>query len=1001
MKLLRIMLLGLLAMPLVTIEAQQLPMERDFEALTVRYDKRTKDDKNLPVDLRNYLKMYPYSTYKDEVQLMYAIIQVENCKKDDFSRPLKELQKVEKPQLLSRPHYLDYQYYMGYCYIMTEQYTNAQQCFRTLLGSKDKENPYIVPATYYSAYCDYRRGDYDKAMPLFKKIEREAVYRQSAPYYIVQMYYARHNYDEVLTRANALLKADPDNSNNAELHRMLGEIYYQRGEYDEAAHHLQRYESWINTINSGDEFGHNKPQKPLELERNDMYLLGMTYYKTDKPAKAIEYLKKVKQQKDTISESTFMTLGNIYVKQNNIPAAMLNYEAARKLAITPALTEEAAYNYALTMYQSNSALGDIVAAFDNFLQEYPDSKYAQRIYGLQCDAYMQANNREEALNVLDRNPQQTTEIRQTKQYLRYQIGVDAFLQGNIKGSSKWMTEVIDHEKESSRYVTEALYWRAEASYRLREFDACTSDLALFRNRPDYAGSANRLPSLYLGAYARFAQKKYEEAKEQFTSYVSSVDKQDRTYTDALNRIGDCCFNARQYEQAKTYYARVIDQNKQTGNATGADYATFQRGYANGLLHQYESKLEDMNTVVSKYPKSDYVVQALYEKARTLIELHREDEAIKTYETLLKQYGRNPKFGAKSALERAMLYRNLGKQEEAIKAYKYTISNYPSTDEAYTALSGLEALYVETNRVSEYVRYTKSLKQMKVVTKDDSLTYAAAELLYMQARYREAAAAMTTYRQQYGVGSRYYTIATYSAADCLYHLEDYEQALPLYQELTQMTGNAYIEEACLRAAEISYDRKEYAAAKRSFEQLQTLATTKDNKAVAKLGVLRCCYFLHDYPGTVTIATQILEEQPDASLRQEAQYNRAKAYLEQKKWTEAQADLKELSREVRTAIGAEAKYQLAQTYFNTGNKDEAEREVMSFTEMNTTQQYWLARAIILLSDISYDAGDMFQTQQYLLSLQANYTAQDDIQTIIAERLARLNQPVVEPDEDEDTL
>ena len=44
MKLLRIMLLGLLAMPLVAIEAQQLPMERDFEALTVRYDKRTKDD---------------------------------------------------------------------------------------------------------------------------------------------------------------------------------------------------------------------------------------------------------------------------------------------------------------------------------------------------------------------------------------------------------------------------------------------------------------------------------------------------------------------------------------------------------------------------------------------------------------------------------------------------------------------------------------------------------------------------------------------------------------------------------------------------------------------------------------------------------------------------------------------------------------------------------------------------------------------------------------------
>lgn len=999
MRQLRIILCGLLLLTGISLEAQQLQMERDYQILSQRYDKRVKDDKNLPIDLRNYQKTYPYSTYLDEVQLMYAIIQVEQNKKEDFSRPLKELQKIEKPKLLTRPHYLDYQYYLGYCYVMTEQYTKAQQQFRELLNSKDKENPYEVQATYYAAYCDYRKGDYEKAMPLFRKVEHEPVYRQTAPYYIVQMYYARKNYDEVLTRANALLKADPDNSNNAELHRMLGEIYYQRGEYTEAANHLQRYESWINTINSGDEYGKNKPKTPLELERNDMYLLGMTYYKTANDKKAIEYLKKVKTQKDTISESTFMTLGNIYIKQNNTDAAKLNYEAAKQLAITPSVTEEAAYNYALTMYQSNSALGDVVAAFDGFLQEYPDSKYAQRIYSLQCEAYMQANNREEALRVLERNPQQTQEIRETKQYLRYQMGVDAFLQGNIAGSRAKMTEVIDHQQESDKYVTEALYWRAEAAYRLRDFEACVADLSAFAKRPDYQSSANRLSSVYLGAYARFAQKNYTAAREQFVKYIGMVDPADRTYTDALNRIGDCYVYARQYEQANTYYSRVVDQNAKTGNVTGADYATFQRGCAKGLLHQYTDKLTDMNTVVEKYPKSDYVVQALYEKARTLIELKREDEAIQTYDRLLSQYGRNPKYGAKSALERAMLYRNTGKTEEAIKAYKYTISNYPATDEAYTALSGLEALYVETNRVSEYVRYTKSLKQMKVVTKDDSLTYAAAELLYMQARYREAGAAMITYRQQYGVGSRYYTIATYSAADCMYHLEDYDAALPLYEELTQMAGNAYIEEACIRAAEIRYDKKDYAAAKRNFEQLQSLATTKDNKSVARLGVLRCCYNLKDYPGTIKIASQILDEQPSAALRQEAQYNRAKAYLAQQQWADAMPDLKNLSGEVRTAVGAEAKYQLAQAYFNQGMTEQAEQEVMSFTEMNTTQQYWLARAIILLADISKQQDDMFLAQQYLLSLQANYTNQDDIQTMVAERLASLNQPQTETDEDEE--
>ena len=978
-----------------SVQAQKLAMEDAYNALSARFEKRVAGDQNLPVDLRAYLAAYPYSTYQDEVQLMYGIIQVEKNKKDSYAKPLKELLKVEKPKRLSRPHYLDYLYYTGYCYVMDGEVSKAQPIFRTLLADKDKENPYRQQATYYLAYCNYRKGEYDAAMTQFKSVESK--YSKTAPYYIVQMQYARHQYDEVKQRAEELLAADPDNENNAELHRMLGEIYYQQGDYTAAADHLQKYERWIRTINSGDEYGHNKPKTPLEFERNDMYLLGMTHYQLGDDTKAVEYLKKVKAEKDTISESTFMTLGNIYIRQKNIAAAKLNYESAANIGLTPALTEEAAYNYAMTTYQSASALGDAVGAFDSFLSQYPNSRYIQHIYALQCDAYMQANNKEGALAVLDKNPQQTPQILQTKQYLRYQLGADAFLQGKMDVSRTWMTEVIGHRAESSKYYAEALYWRAEASYRLRDFMGASKDIADFARQPEYATSAHRLPAMYLAAYADFSQKNYPKAKTAFEKYIAEVDPADRTYTDALNRIGDCYFNDRNFKEAITSYSRVILQSNRTSNVTGVDYATFQRGYANGLLHNYDAKVVDMSTVVSKYPKSDFVVQALYELARAQIELHQEPAAIKTFDKLLNNYGRNPKYGAKSALERAMLYRNIGKSEEAIKAYKYTISHYPSTDEAYTALSSLEAMYVESNRVSEYVKYTKSLKTMKVVTKDDSLTYAAAELLYMQAHYREAAAAMVTYRQQYGVGSRYYTIATYYAADCLYRLKDYEQALPFYEELSSMSGNPYIEEASIRAAEISYDQKNYGAAKKSFEQLLSVATTNDNKSTARLGILRCSYLLKDYASTIDIATTILDQPIDASIRQEAMYNRAKAYNARNDYRKALPDLAMLSVEVRTAIGAESKYQLAQAYFDLGDSETAEQQIMSFTEMQTTQQYWLARAIILLSDISLKAGDDFQARQYLLSLQANYTANDDIQTIVAQRLAAIDQTTNEEDEE----
>lgn len=101
-----------------SVQAQKLAMEDAYNALSARFEKRVAGDQNLPVDLRAYLAAYPYSTYQDEVQLMYGIIQVEKNKKDSYAKPLKELLKVEKPKHLSRPHYLDYLYYTGYCYVM-------------------------------------------------------------------------------------------------------------------------------------------------------------------------------------------------------------------------------------------------------------------------------------------------------------------------------------------------------------------------------------------------------------------------------------------------------------------------------------------------------------------------------------------------------------------------------------------------------------------------------------------------------------------------------------------------------------------------------------------------------------------------------------------------------------------------------------------------------------------------------------------------------------------
>ena len=150
---------------------------------------------------------------------------------------------------------------------------------------------------------------------------------------------------------------------------MLGEIYYQDSAYNEAVQHLSSYRS-MRIANK---------QEPL---RNDIYLLGMANYKTGNYTDAIQHLKDVKEQQDSISENTYLHLGHSYLRVGDDEKAKLAYAAAMRFNLNGQLREEAMYNYVQITYLQGSALGEDITAFQEFLKEYPNTRYANKIYTL-------------------------------------------------------------------------------------------------------------------------------------------------------------------------------------------------------------------------------------------------------------------------------------------------------------------------------------------------------------------------------------------------------------------------------------------------------------------------------------------------------------------------------------------------------------------------------------------------------------------------------------------
>ncbi len=974
----RKLLFSLFCLVSLGVNAQTTAMETDYNALAARFSGR---DKLLQRDLKNYLQTYPYTTYENEVMFMQGVLQIE---KEHYKQGLKILEIVDV-KALQRDHQYDYSFYCGYAYLMSDEYKRAAGYFSKL--NKAEEGRHALRGSYYYAYCMYKMQRYDEALPIFRQLEKTPEYQKTVPFYLVQICYAKGEYDEAAKKAAVLIREQPDSENKGELHRLLGEMAYHKGDYRQAADNLKKYSDSFKA-------------QGFVLLREDLYMLGTSKFKVGEYADAVKYLKQIKQDPDTLSEAACLTMGNAYVKLGQPEQAKLSYQAAVNYKLTPAITEEASYNYTLCTYQSSSALGESVRAFNDFIHTFPNSKYESKIYRLLSDALMRSKNYAAAIATLDSISNPTSKMLETKQYLRYQLGADCFLQGKMDQSVEWMTEVIKHNGESGKYTTEAYYVRAEAYYRLHDFKACEKDLKAFFGRSDVKRSKNYTVARYLQGYCAFSQGQYDKAREAFSIFIDAAKTSDPTYADALNRIGDCYFNNRNFQKAISYYTQVSNMQ-----SSGADYALFQRGYALGLQHKYKDKISVMRTLVSRYPKSDYADDGVYEIARAQLQQDDERGAIVTYEQLLKNYPQSS-LARKAALERAMLYRNLQQNDQAIMAYRQTIEKFPTTEEAYTALDALQALYVEQGKVDEYLNYTKSLAKMNmnVTTQEDSLLFAAAEMQYMQAAYQKASVSLNSYLKQYCTGGRYCTTACYYLADSYYRLGKTSEALAQYKKLAESSSNPYQEEATVRVAEICYDKKDWNGALEAFYRMNTLASTRENTRIARLGVLRCSYHLDRHQSVIDIAEQILSDTPvDEETRREAIYNRAKAYVALKQWSLAQADLQTLATEVRTAQGAEAKYLLAQTLFEQGEIDQAESEVMSFTQMNTQQQYWLARALVLLSDINLYRGENFQARQYLLALQQNYMQQgDDIQSIVKARLAELDkkeQAVVNNNEEED--
>lgn len=487
-------------------------------------------------------------------------------------------------------------------------------------------------------------------------------------------------------------------------------------------------------------------------------------------------------------------------------------------------------------------------------------------------------------------------------------------------------------------------------------------------------------------YTAFHQKDYAQARNWFLKYIQLEKGENRTVlADAYNRIGDCFLNERNFDEAKHYYAQA-----ESMNASSGDYSFYQLALVSGLQKDYSGKITLLNRLAGKYPTSPYVINALYEKGRSYVLMNNNNQAIASFKELLSRYPESP-ISRKAAAEIGLLYYQDGNYDQAIDAYKLVINKYPGSDEARLAMLDLKSLYVDMNRIDEFAALAASMPgNIRFdASEQDSLTYIAAEKIYGRGRIEEAKNSFNKYLQTFPEGSFSLNAHYYL---CLIGKEqkNYDMILLHSGKLLEYPDNPFSEEALIMRAEVQFNLQQFADALASYKMLKEKATTADRRLLAETGMLRCAHLIKDDAETIHAATALLAEAKlTPELANEALYYRAKSYMNQKADKKALADLQTLAKDTRNLYGAEAKYLVAQQYYTAGEYAAAEKELLDYIERSTPHAYWLARSFVLLSDVYMAMDKKLDARQYLLSLQQNYHANDDIEGMIESRLEKLNK------------
>ena len=841
---------------------------------------------------------------------------------------------------LSNREIADMQFHQGYSYFVQQQFAKAKPLFNSIRQVKD--DPNYIDANYYYGFLAFRDKNYNEALQSFKIVENEKKYQTIVPYYIAQIYYIQGKKEEAIAYAGQKLKKG-SSYYDVEMNQLLGHAHFERGEFTEALPYLEAY---VN--------------KTKKVRREDLYELSYCYYQAKQYPKAIEGFKQLSGKEDTLSQHAMYMLGDAYLKTGQKSNARNAYLFCASNSSNSALKEVSKYNYAKLSYELGYQ-DEALNSLQSFLTDYPNSTYNKEAKELLVSVLANTSNYADALNLLQTVDKPSESVKKLYPRILFGRATEYINDGRLAEADALLDKALK-DPANAAVLPYINFWKGEIAYRNNRID----DAIRYYNNYVTAGSpasgeANPANAKYNLGYSYLRKENYPAALSFFEPVGKNASlNADAITQDAYVRTADCYYMNRDYTRANAMYGNVIKFSW-----PAEDYATFQQAMIAGIKNPGD-KINLLNTMNRKFPTSSLVTDANMEIAKGYMSQERFKEAIPYLNNIIKEQG-NSSQKPQAYLRLGICYYNLNNTGEALNQYKTLIAQYPNSEEANDALDDVKTISVETGKTGDYVDFMKKAGKPLSVDAEDSLTFSAAEAQYENGNVTASLNAFNNYLQKFPDGA--HTVdANFYRGEIYNSKGDWNNALNGYEAVVAEAPNKYAEKSALTAARIYFfESKNYAKAETYYAQLKQFTTTQENKLEAMRGLLRSQYQQQKWTDAVNNAKDLLNQKGSSSDDKAlANMAIAKSYQVGGQYDLAIANYKTVVTINKSALAAEARYEIANSWFAVDHLSEAEKAAFETINKSGSYDYWVTKSYILLGDIYFKEKDYFNAKATFQSI-----------------------------------